>query len=54
MDMYNPPYPGEIIRELLVPKLRLGTNTLKLRFILEAELQEQEFPSWSLGTRTTR
>ncbi|MCW5203719.1 hypothetical protein VU12_12375 [Desulfobulbus sp. US4] len=36
---------------LLVPKLRLGTDTVKLRFIQEAELQEQGFPSWSLGTR---
>ncbi|WP_339135799.1 MAG: hypothetical protein WGN25_18925 [Candidatus Electrothrix sp. GW3-4] len=35
------------------PKIVAGAhNAVKLRFIGEAELQEQGFPSWSLGTRT--
>lgn len=36
---------------ILVPKLCLGTNAVKLGFIGEAELQKQGFPSWSLGAR---
>ncbi len=35
----------------LVPKLCLGADTVKLRFIQEAELQEYVLPSWSLGAR---
>jgi hypothetical protein len=37
--------------DILVPKLCLGTDTVKLRFIQEAELQKYVLPSWSLGAR---